>query len=170
MKYATDMSRSLPVRLTLILVFILTTKTFAAEPSFLAFPLAPLFAADDDFGNAPAADPTGLFNPTTMPWYLAGAIAMAFLLTYWIAWFFAYPWLLRRGNTLPVTLFGKCTAAACLISWGIVVAVYWEGMNLPPHAPWWREWGLRLLCLAIMAGTTLFSVLHWRSKADTQTP
>ena len=159
---------SLIFLLSAFLVSFTTMRYVFAEPFFTGSPFNSLLAVEDDLENSPGTDATGLFDPEMLKWYKAGATVMGFLLTYWVAWFFAYPWTLRRGTVWPVTLFGNCTAIACLVSWGIVFAVYWSDMDLAPHAPWWREWGLRLTCLVFQLGTALFSWLHWRSKVDSQ--
>lgn len=155
------MEMKLRVRYSVLCVLLFLLSTAAAEPATAqdsANVVAPSFilAIDDVF--EPPATTGGFYDPALLPWYKAGFATMGVLLIFFIAWYLAYPWALRRGHVWPVSLFGICTATAWGLSWGLVLLLYWNEMNVPPHDPWWREWGLRLVCIAMLA---LFSGLSW---------
>ncbi len=146
----------------------LATELASAQQPLGGVPFTPVLAVDDVEGSFPSANPGGLSDPSLIPWYKGGGTAVGVLLTFFVAWYLIYPWALRRGNIWPVSLFGLCTAAAWFLGWGIGIMVYWEDMNIAPHAPWWREWGLRITCLGLQCIFAFGFWAYWRSEVQSR--
>ena len=135
--------------------------------------LLPLALNDSDAVTVQNNEHSGLSDPSLTAWYKGIGTGVSVILAFFIAWYLVYPWVLRGGNVWPVSLFGYCTCAACLISWLIGLLIYWEDLRFPPpfDGPQssGREWGIRAACLFAAAIMCVLSLVFWRSEAQSRT-
>ena len=92
-------------------------------------------------------------------WVVVAALVVSFL-----CWFVAYPTILRRGRVWPVTLYGRCTAVAWCVSWGVLLAVFWDELRIPPYDTALKAQGLRCLVGFIALFFAIVWLLIWRSE------
>ena len=106
----------------------------------------------------------GLVVPGTV---ILFAVAVA-LVACMICYFVIYPTVLRSGRVLPVTLFGRMSALAWLITCITALAVLWYDLVWPDEfgaTNFWREHGGRIAVLAVVIGFAFVWMYLWRSEA-----
>lgn len=127
-------------------------------------------SAAADAGSSHVPDVIAQVVPTQLPpdappepleratlYKAAGAVGSALLITF-LCWYVAYPTMLRKGTIWPVSLFGRCTAVAWLLSWAVALALFWDKLTIAP-TPFWKKDGLRILGVVIAVG---FAAVWWR--------
>ena len=113
--------------------------------------------------------PTSSENATidrSMLYKIAGVVGSTLVVSF-VCWFVAYPAILRRGNTWPVTLYGRCTAVAWCLSWLIALAIFRDDLPIEPRDTFLRAQGLRWLMGIIAVGFAVIWILIWRSEKQT---
>ena len=96
--------------------------------------------------------------------YKAAGVVCSTILVSFLCWFVAYPTILRRGNTWPVTLYGRCTGVAWCISWLIALAIFWNDLPIDPRDTFLRAQGLRWLLGIVAVFFAVVWTLVWRSE------
>jgi hypothetical protein len=92
-----------------------------------------------------------------------GLIVACALIVAMVFYFVVYPSVLRREKNppWPLTLFGRCTAAAWFMIWMIGLVVFWKEMVIRDEfggTTFLGEHGLRM---AVVAVAVAFAVLWW---------
>ena len=144
---------------------------------FLIFGAVSLFGGDEGRAAGPGQDQwSGLVAqikfPTSqvdqpidrrMQYQAAGVVGSAVIVSF-LCWFVAYPIILRKGNTWPVTLYGRCTGVAWCIIWLIALAIFWDDLPIDPQDTFLRAQGLRWLLAIIAVFFAVVWILIWRSE------
>jgi hypothetical protein len=99
----------------------------------------------------------------SMLYKIAGVVCSTLVVSF-ICWFVAYPVILRKGNTWPVTLYGRCTAVAWCLSWLIALVVFSDDLPIEPRDTFLRAQGLRWLMGIIAVFFAVVWLLIWRSE------
>jgi hypothetical protein len=126
----------------------------------------PLLLAQFDSGPAASPAPAGGFK-WEMPVKIGAVVAVA-LVACMVCYFVIYPTILRSGRVLPVTLFGRMSALAWLITCITALAVLWDNLVWADEfgaTNFWREHGGRIAVLAVGIGFAFVWMYLWRSEA-----
>ena len=98
--------------------------------------------------------------------YKGVGIAAGVLIVTFITYFVVYPNVLKKGSVWPVSLYGRCSCVAWILSWTIALIVLWYDLPIAPGDTFWKQQGLRAAFIAVGLIFGFVWLFFWRSEAQ----